>query len=55
MLLYHTLVRLPVLAAFIDVPPAARDVTKTYLSGSTQQQQAVFTAIDDAYQKVGIA
>jgi Zn-dependent metalloprotease len=54
-LLYHTLVRLPALAAFIDVPPALRDVTKTYLSGSTQQQQAVFTAIDDAYQKVGIA
>ena len=29
-------------------------VIKTYLSGSTQQQQAVLTAINRAYQKVGI-
>ncbi len=53
-LLYHTLVSLPALAEFADVPSALGDVTKTYLSGSIQQQQAVLTTIDRAYQKVGI-
>ena len=52
-LFYHTLVGLPALAEFADIPQALGNVTKTYLSGSTQQQ-AVLTAIDRAYRSVGI-
>ena len=53
-LLYLTLVRLPMLAKFADIPVALGDVTKTYLSGSVGQQRNVLSAIDRAYKQVGI-
>jgi Zn-dependent metalloprotease len=53
-LLYLTLVRLPALATFADVPLALRDVAKVYLSGSAEPQERALAAIDDAYRRVGV-
>ncbi|MEU0666668.1 M4 family metallopeptidase [Streptomyces lavendulocolor] len=55
LMIYLALVRLLRESDFEDMHQALRDVTSTYLSGNTSLRTAAQAAIDEAYQKVGIA
>ncbi|MER6408064.1 M4 family metallopeptidase [Streptomyces viridosporus] len=55
LLVYLALVRLLRQSDFADMRQALRDVTNTYLAGNAALRTATLTAVDTAYQKVGIA
>lgn len=55
LLIYLALVRLLRESEFEDMHRGLRDVASTYLSGNAPLRTAAQTAIDEAYQKVGIA
>lgn len=54
LLVYLSMVRLTSLAGFADMRQALRDVARTYLAGHPAPRAAALSAIDDAYQRVGV-